>query len=160
MNTITEIKTTLSGRVETFACDLVERTPGRVVVLYRLPHARVLHGVWLPPGAVTVGYFWRHRPYNLYHWVTSGGQTLAYYFNVGEIVRWEAEVLEWRDLVVDVLATPDGRVTVLDEDELPPDLDQATRRRIEAARDEVLHELSLLVAEAEAESRRLLHRRS
>lgn len=158
MSTITEIKTTLGGRVETFACDLAERTAGRLVVLYQLPQAREVHGVWLPPGALTIGYFWRHRPYNLYHWVTAGGQTLAYYFNIGEIVRWEPEVLEWRDLVVDVLATPDGRVTVLDEDELPPDLDQATRQRIEAARDSVLRDLGQLAAEAEQESRRLLRR--
>ena len=42
--------------------------------------------------------------------------------------------LEWRDLTVDVLATPAGRLEVLDEDELPADLDAATRARIEAGK--------------------------
>src|SRR5437762_1532561 len=152
MPQITEIKTTLTGRVDRFACDVVERTGDRLVVLYHMPAARDLHGVWLPKGGLTAGYFWRERPYNLYHWLHPDGRTIAYYFNIGDVVRLEAHEFEWHDLAVDVLATPEGRVTVLDEDELPPDLDEATRRYVEAARDEVLRDLDRLITEAERES--------
>ncbi len=152
MDRIAEIKTTLSGRVDRFDCDLVERTGERIVVLYRMPFGRDLHGVWLPEGALTVGYFWRARPYNLYHWLRPDGRTIAYYFNVGDVVRCEGHEFEWHDLVVDVLVTPDGRVSVLDEDELPAGLDEATRRYVESARDEILHDLPRLMAEAERES--------
>src|SRR5262245_50075477 len=120
---ITEVKTTLAGRVDRFVCDVIERASDRVVVLYRMSAGRDLHGVWLPEGALTIGYFWRSRPYNLYHWLHPDGRTIAYYFNVGDVVRLEEREIEWRDLAVDVLATPDGRVAVLDEDELPRDLD-------------------------------------
>jgi predicted RNA-binding protein associated with RNAse of E/G family len=147
---ITEIKTTLSGRVDRFRCDVAARSSSEVVVHYRVPRARSVHGVSLPEGTLTVGYFWTDRPYNLYHWVAPDGRTLAHYFNVGDVTRLTADLLEWRDLAVDVLATPDGRVRVLDEDELPPDLDPALRRYVQAARDRILADLPDLIRDSEA----------
>jgi hypothetical protein len=149
---IVEIKHTLAGRVDRFTCDLLERTGERIVVLYRLPAPRDLHGVWLGAGTVTVGYFWARRPYNLYHWLSAAGRTLAYYFNVGDVKGEDATSFEWLDLAVDVLATPGGQVRVLDEDELPADLAPETRRYVEAARDEILRDLPHLTAEADRES--------
>ena len=158
MRQITEVKTTLAGRVDCFVCDVVVRTGERVVALYRLPAAREVHGVGLPAGTVTVGYFWTDRPFNLYHWIGPDGATLAHYFNVGDVTRLDGDLLEWSDLAVDVLATPDGRVRVLDEDELPPDLDPAVRRYVAAARDRVLRDLPALIRESERESARVLRR--
>ena len=149
---ITEVKTTLTGRVDRFVCDVAERSPGDVVVRYRLPAARTVHGVDLPAGTETVGYFWTDRPYNLYHWVGPDGRTLAHYFNVGDVTRLTADLLEWHDLAVDVLATPDGGVRVLDEEELPADLDPRVRRYVEQARDSVLGDLPRLIAESESRS--------
>ncbi|HEX2035080.1 MAG TPA: DUF402 domain-containing protein, partial [Chloroflexota bacterium] len=157
--TLTEIKTTLSGRIDRFDCEVVERADDHVVVLYRVPAAREVHGVWLPAGTVTLGYFWPARPYNLYHWVTPDGSTLAHYFNIGDVTRLEGPNLHWRDLAVDILATPDGRVQVLDEDELPPDLDPGLRRYVESARDEVLRCLPSLIRESEARAAALLRTR-
>jgi protein associated with RNAse G/E len=117
MDQLTEIKTTLSGRTDRFLCDVAERDPERVVLLYHLERDVDLHGVPLTKGSPSVGYFWRTRPYNLYHFHDLDGSTAAYYFNVGDVVRFDQDELEWHDLAVDVLATPSGRVDVLDEDE-------------------------------------------
>ena len=156
---IVEIKTTLSGRVDRFVCDVAERSDERVVLIYRIGGpGREVHGVWLPAGTVTVGYFWPARPFNLYHWIGPDGATLAYYFNVGDVVRYERHELEWLDLAVDVLATPGGRVEVLDEDELPPDLDPDVRRYVEQTRDHVLRDLPALMQEAERDSAAILRR--
>ena len=46
-------------------------------------------------------------------------------------------MIEWRDLVVDVLMTADGRCRVLDENELPDDLEDGLRHYIEATRDDL-----------------------
>ncbi|HEY3191130.1 MAG TPA: DUF402 domain-containing protein, partial [Solirubrobacteraceae bacterium] len=77
---------------------------------------------------------------------------------VGDVVRLDERELEWRDLAVDVLATADGRVQVLDEEELPPDLDPALRQRIDACRDRILDALPGLLAEAEARIAGVLRR--
>jgi len=57
---------------------------------------------------------------------------------------------------VDLLITPDGRCCVLDEDELPADLDPALRATIDAARDEVLATYPALLAQVERRSAELL----
>jgi predicted RNA-binding protein associated with RNAse of E/G family len=158
LNHLTEVKTTLAGRVDRFECDVVERDAERVVLLYRVPRDYVLHGLPVPKDGPSLGYFWRSRPYNLYHFHDLTPRTIAYYFNVGDVTRVDDSRLEWRDLAVDVLATPDSRVSVLDEDELPPDLDLATRRYVEAARDEILRDLPRLIAEAERASAAILRR--
>lgn len=158
MDQITEVKTTLAGRTDRFFCDVAERSGRHVVVVYRVPKDREVHGVWLPEGTVTVGYFWQDRPYNLYHWIGPDGRTLAYYFNIGDVTRYDGDTVEWRDLAVDILATPDGPVQVLDEDELPADLDPATRRYVEAALDEVVQNLGTLTAAADRKSSAVLSR--
>lgn len=158
MNQLTEIKTALSGRVQRFVCDVVEQTDDHAVVIYRLRSAYNLHGVPLPQGTISVGYFWKDRAYNLYHWLSPEGKTLAHYFNIGDVTRYEGAELEWRDLVIDVLVTPDSRVQVLDEDELPVDIDPTLRHHIESARDEVLHHLGDLVRDSEHDSHAALAR--
>jgi hypothetical protein len=64
--------------------------------------------------------------------------------NVGDVVRLDDREIEWQDLIVDVLGTPDGTVRVLDEDELPGDLDADLRLRIEIARDRLVDEMPAL----------------
>ena len=63
-------------------------------------------------------------------------------------------MIEWRDLIVDVLALPGGRLDVLDEDELPAELppgDRRPHRRRQAAR--ILAAPAAVMAEIEAASR-------
>jgi predicted RNA-binding protein associated with RNAse of E/G family len=150
---MTEVKTTLAGLRRRFVCDVVERSTEHAVVLYRMRGAATVHGVEILAGSLSVGYFWRDRPYNVYHWLTPAGRTLAHYVNVGDVTAYDGAVIEWHDLAVDVLATPDGRVRVLDEDELPPDLDPALRRHVEDARDRVLRDLPTLIEQTERRSR-------
>jgi hypothetical protein len=153
---ITEVKVTLGGRVDRFVCEVVERSGNHIVVLFRVRRDGDVHGVRVPAGTRSLGYFWVDRPYNVYHWVAPDGATVGLYANVGDVVRLEERELEWRDLVVDVLATPDGAARVLDEDELPVDLDPAARRRIAAGRDRILGDLPTLLAELERRSAELL----
>ena len=142
---ITEVKTTLAGESKEFACELLQRAPGEVVVVYRMPRDVQLEDVLLRKGTLSLGYFWEDRPYNVYHWIDGGLDTVALYFNISDATRISADSVAWRDLAVDVLMTPDGRCRVLDEDELPADLDAALRARIEAARDDLCRDpLSLL----------------
>lgn len=154
---ITEIKTTLDGRSKRFDCELLRLDPPReCIVIYRMPRDVELEGLLLPAGTVSLGYFWPHKPFNLYQWVDDRRRTLALYFNICDNTRIGADRIAWRDLCVDVMFTPDLRCRVLDEDELPDDIDPALRDYIEAARDALLTDPAHLLAVFAARARELL----
>lgn len=155
---ILEVKRTLDGAVQTFPCRAAEVTPTRVVLLYTISKGRRIDGLELPAGTVTVAYYWADRPYNVYHWVAPSGVTLAWYFNASGPVRIGDGRVEWDDLEVDVLVTPDLRAQVLDEDRIPADLSASRRAEIAAARRRILDEHVNVARELEAASRGFLAR--
>lgn len=153
---IVEVKRTLDGREVTFGCDAALVDPGRrAVLIYVLDSPREVPGVALRPGMRTYAHFWMERPFNVYHWL-DGPRTVGHYFNIGECSEISAERVVWHDYAVDVLVTPDGTMRVLDEHELPPDLNLATREVIEKTRDRILRDVVALTREVEAETRRFL----
>jgi predicted RNA-binding protein associated with RNAse of E/G family len=153
---ITEIKTTLSGECKRFDCELLTLNPGEAVVIYRMPRDVVLEDLLLPRGGLSLGYFWEERAYNAYHWVDDNRQTLALYFNICDNTCISPTQIAWRDLTVDILITPDLRCRVLDEDELPDDIDSELLSRINATRDSLCADASRLLSEFETRSRALL----
>ena len=121
-----------------------------------MPTDHQLEDLLLRKGTLSLGYFWENRPYNAYHWVGDNQQTLALYFNICDSTHISTEQVAWRDLTVDVLITPDQRCRVLDEDELPDDLDRDLLSHITATRDLLCADPQQLVREFEASSRTLL----
>jgi predicted RNA-binding protein associated with RNAse of E/G family len=149
---ILEIKETLAGARQTFTCRAIARRAGEVVVLFVLPADRAVDGLLLPAGTVTFGYFWGDRPYNVYHWMTPAGVTIAWYVNVADRTRIDETTLAFRDLAVDVLLPAQGAPRVLDEHELPADLAPPLRAQIDAARALVLATAADLRQEVDARS--------
>jgi predicted RNA-binding protein associated with RNAse of E/G family len=147
---ITEIKQTLAGTRKTFSCHVIDRSAGALVALFVSRAPVRVHDVELPAGTVTFGYFWADRSYNVYHWMSPAGATLAFYVNLADGTVIDEETLFWRDLVIDILVPPGGPAVVLDEDEVPPALDAATRARIDQARKHVLAHAEVLRIELEA----------
>jgi len=121
-----------------------------------MPADRRLEDLLLPKGSRSLGYFWEARPYNAYHWVDDKSRTLALYFNICDNTRITAQQVEWRDLAVDILITPDLRCRILDEDELPDDLDRNLLARIHATRDSLCGAPARLLQEFERNTRSLL----
>src|SRR6185369_5367660 len=130
---ITETKRTLTGGQKTFPCRVLDRAAAALTVLFVSDRAYQVGGLDLPTGTVTFGHFWAARPYNVYHWLTPGGATLGLYFNLADNTQIGPTTLSYRDLTVDLLARPGAVPQVLDQDELPADLDQGTRQRIARA---------------------------
>jgi uncharacterized protein DUF402 len=157
---ILEIKRTLDGREKRFDCRLLARAAdGRhAAVLWIAPEPMHVHGVDLPAGTVSVGHFWSDRHYNVYHWLDPAGQTLGYYFNICDQTRIGAGTIEWRDLIVDVLAIPGRRLDVLDEDELPAQPSPEVAAHIAAGKLALLAAPAVVMAEIEAASRAVLPR--
>lgn len=159
MNRILEVKRTLAGREKRFECGVLRRDGTHLVVLYVSPVAMHVHGVDLPAGTITFGHFWTDRPYNVYHWLdhrrgdATYGATIGHYLNLSAQTRLldaPEPRLEWLDLVVDILVMPDGRVTVLDEDEIPSTIPGGTRQQIAVAKGRALADVPALVRELEA----------
>lgn len=151
--TIEEYKAVLVGEPKIFLCELLERNVGRAVVVYRLRRAVQVEDIRMPAGTVSYGYFWETRNYNVYHFVDDARQTLGLYFNIGDSTRISETQIYWRDLIVDILVTPDGRSRVLDQHELPADLSQPLRRLIFDTRDYILERVTELKAEIEGQTR-------
>lgn len=158
LKTITEIKLTLAGARKEFECELLTRDADEVVVIYRMPRDVQLEDVLLRKGSISLGYFWQDRPYNAYHWIDEQNDTVALYFNIADGTRISQQTIEWRDLAVDVLLTPDGRCRVLDEDELPADIDARLLAYINQARDELCREPLSRLDEYDKLTRSLINR--
>ena len=158
MTSITEMKTTLLGERKTFECELLQATASDAVVVYRMPADHQLEDILLRKGTLSLGYFWQDRPYNAYHRIDAQQQTIALYFNVSDNTIISAESIAWRDLMVDVLITPDGRCRVLDEDELPADIKADLRHHIESTRDQLCHNPLSRLADYDKLTRLLINR--
>jgi Protein of unknown function (DUF402) len=154
--TITEVKRTLANVEKRFECRVLARDATHLAVLWIAPAAMHVHGIDLPAGTVSVGHFWTDRNYNVYHWLDRARTTVGYYFNIADRTSWTGAELAWRDLTLDVLATPAGRLDVLDENELPADLDEEAHAHIAAGTAAILERPAAVLAEVEAASRALL----
>jgi hypothetical protein len=154
---VLEVKRRLDGRVHTYSCEAAEVAADRSVLLYRLPGPGRVADLPLPAGTLTVAYYLADRPYNVYHWIAPSGETLGYYFNLSGPVRIGRDRLEWEDLEVDVLVTPDGRVQVLDEDAIPHDA-AARLPEIARARERVLADWRAVTEDVERASRSVVAR--
>lgn len=163
---ILEIKHTLRGPAQRFHCQCLYQDPDQCIVSHTLKTERQLQHISLPANTLTIAYFWKQRPYNLYHFMSApfpslkntDRTTLAYYFNICDQTRWTEQCIEWRDLVVDVLVTPssllaaDTKPLILDREQLPTDLPEPLRQYINSATDTVLNSYTEIIAEANTQT--------
>lgn len=117
--TVIERKIALDGSVQEFVCTLSFQARGLAVVRFALPAGGAAYGtpVPVPPRAVSFGYFWSGRPYNAYRIVTPTGELVAHRFDAVTDVRITADVVSFRDLILDWWALPDDTIIEEDRDE-------------------------------------------
>jgi predicted RNA-binding protein associated with RNAse of E/G family len=142
-----ENKHRLDGSIQRFECLSVQVSHDEAVIMYQLPWKARVEDVVLPAGSLSFGYFWTDRNYNVYHWVTEDGETLGTYFNICDKTRIGEESVSWRDLIIDLLVTPDGRCRVLDSEELPQNLDERLSRLIKETEEYLQGQYRSVVAE-------------
>lgn len=70
------------------------------------------------PDDVFLEYFALDQPFNAFAIYATDGRLKGWYCNVTHPSWIEQETIYWHDLYVDIIAYPDGRTLVLDEDEL------------------------------------------
>ena len=146
-----ETKLTLSGETKTYRCELLHYESCFGVLQYVIDREYDVHGAKLSPGDETIALYWEGRPYTLYVWRRQAAQDTIYYFNIADRISLTPRKFIWRDLAVDILV--DGRgVHVLDEHELPADLDGRLGRYINEAKahilvhyEDIIHNVHLLM---------------
>ena len=156
--TCEEVKRSLLGGEVTYNCELVALSGNFGILKYELDREWRVGNLSLPPGAVSYGLYWVDRPYTLYLWFDNGREPVAYYFNLADSVSLSAQQFVWRDLVVDILVWPTGKVEVLDESELPESLDRKLTQYIESSKELVLQSYKSIIKEADTMLSRYVHK--
>jgi predicted RNA-binding protein associated with RNAse of E/G family len=144
-----ERKRLLSGGEVTYNCELITLQDGFGILRYKINSRYQVGSVTLLPGMISYGFYWTKRPYTLYVWLTRDGDKVGYYFNLADDIKLCAHEFGWRDLCLDILVLPSGKVETLDEDQLPANLEQNLRHYIESARQLVLRNCRAIIEEAE-----------
>lgn len=150
---VVEVKRHLDGREDRFVSSLVDRTPWRAVIYFRVSPGEFETAVPLD----SFGCFWRRRPYNCYYIVEPAtGKLVMTRFDVLRDVEFDAGEVRFTDLLLD-LRVEGGVARWEDEDEVAAAvraglLSPADRARLARAR-AVLERGHARVA---AEVRRLL----
>ena len=68
-------------------------------------------------GTRTVEYYWLNRWYNVFRFFKEDGSTSLWYCNINTPVKFEASVLTYVDLDIDIVVQPDFSFQVLDMEE-------------------------------------------
>ncbi len=150
MSICLEKKFTLSGAVQTYACDLVSLADGVGVLRYVIDREYDIKGVKLLPGDVTCALYWTDRPYTVYIWDLKREKSIVHYFNIADSVSLQPGEFIWRDLVIDIMIDGRGAAHVLDEHEIPADLSADLRHYIDETRTHILGNYPAIIREAAA----------
>jgi predicted RNA-binding protein associated with RNAse of E/G family len=100
---------------------LVELTDERAVI--RAPFASIsggpvfVDGVPFSVGDTFTEFYFLKRCYNVFHVADAQGRPKGWYCNVTKMPELDESGITFVDLALDLFAHPDGRYTVLDEDE-------------------------------------------
>lgn len=113
---ITEQKVKIDGTVREYACELVHRDAGVMVVGFALPSGGSAFGtpITIPAGSISYGWFWRRRPYVVYRMKSPEGAVLAHRFDAANAVEFGDAFVRYRDLVLDWWVLADD--TLIEED--------------------------------------------
>jgi hypothetical protein len=146
MSICIEKKLTLSGKVYLFECELLLLDSGLGVLKYVIDREYTVDGIKLQPGDITHALYWSDRPYTLYIWHLTRDR-VVHYFNIADRISLQPREFLWRDLAVDIVIDDGRNVRVLDEDELPDNLDPELSRYIQNAKATIMREYTSIIQE-------------
>ena len=97
------------GDVREYPCRLLLRRQGIVVVRFVMDEPGAFNTpIVIPRGAISDGYFWVSRPFNLYRIYTADSAIVAHRFDAVTGVEIGEHEVSYRDLALDWWVHPDG----------------------------------------------------
>ncbi|MCC3371608.1 DUF402 domain-containing protein [Cohnella sp. REN36] len=133
--TFIEYAVKYDGSLTSYPCVRLRHTDEELVLLHQVREPFCMRAggeeLCIPAGAYTVAFYWEDKPFNAYYWLDPRGVYLGTYFNLAEQTVISTDTVTFHDLIVDVLARPDGSFLILDEEELPAPLADFEDGRVE-----------------------------
>ncbi len=154
-----ERKAYFDGKEDLFQCELIYLSRECGILKYVTERAHSTGDLFLPAGTVSYGFFFRDEPFVLYRWFSPQGKLIGDYFNVADKIRISEKEFFWRDLFVDVLVRPSGKVDILDENEVPNNLEESLLAYIQNAKERILSIYPLILEKADEMMENLIWRK-
>ena len=115
---IQEHKRHLNKPDEAYACDEIYREDGYLVLRYDVVRAGHIGPFAIPAGSVTIAHYRDHVGHVLWEMWGPQRELIGYCYHICEPPVIGPDSVEYLDLLLDLWFDADGRLTVLDEDEL------------------------------------------
>lgn len=148
MQIVSEIKHLLNGGKRVYKCELIYKDRASGILKYVLERQYEVSGLILPAKSVTYAFYWSARPYTLYRWYYNE-KNIGNYFNIADRIELKDAEFSWRDLVVDILIQSEQEPVILDEHELPADIQASLLEYIHSATNFVLKSYKDILAETD-----------
>jgi predicted RNA-binding protein associated with RNAse of E/G family len=118
VNNYLEIKRHKNKPEQQFHCELLHRESGYAVLRYVAKQSGLIADMAIAPGSTTVAHYWHDRPYVVWRMFDRNKSLIGTLFHICTNVCIREDFLSYDDLLLDIWIAPDGKMRVLDEDEL------------------------------------------
>lgn len=150
-----EVKRHLNKPDDTYACELLARGPGHVVLRYVSDRPARVGAVAFEAGSTTYASYREGAGYVLWRMCGPDGRLRGHLFHVCRELRVEAGRVEYLDLLLDLWFDPDSALTVLDRQEVAACrqaglLDETDLAWISAQEREIVREAERITGELDA----------
>jgi len=110
-----------------FSCDLLHHQETYAVLRYVIPGSNTVGAIAIEKGSDTIAHYWEDRNYILWIFKKPDTAIIGYLFHIARDVEIGEDYVRYVDLELDIWFSPDGKPTVLDEDEVKDSADRDER---------------------------------
>ena len=115
---IQEQKRHINKPDESYWCELLHREPGYIVVKYDVRREGHIGPVAIPAGSMTIAHYRENTAHVLWEMYDPKRKLIGYCYHICLPPEIGESHVEYLDLLLDLWFDPEGKLTVLDEDEL------------------------------------------
>ena len=113
-----EIRLHKNKAPQEFLCSLLFRTNDYLVLAFQSPASSRINGRLIEKGSTTIAHYWSNRNYTLWKFIDINHSLIGYLFHICTDVVFEKSSVTYMDLELDIWVAPDGRFTILDQEEV------------------------------------------
>ena len=113
-----EIRLHKNKAPQEFVCRLLFRTNNYLVLAFQSPTSSWLNGRLIEQGSTTIAHYWSNRDYTLWKFRDTNHNLIGHLFHICTDVAISKSSVTYMDLELDIWIDPDGRLAILDQEEV------------------------------------------